>query len=374
MKTATPSRAPAGDSADGDERERARRRPGRTSWLVPETAQLRRTVGVLLAVVAIAAGFLVVRDFANRLPGDAAFRIGDRVVSTDELRRRVEVLKGLYGIQPPEDPSELDRFRRDTAKAVAVSDILDGAAREEGIQIPRKNVQDQLGEIVRASYDGDRAALTKMLGDKGLSEQDVLDEIENQLQNVQLFSRVTASVQPATDQQAREYYDANKQLMVSPEQRRLSNIVVSSEAEAADVLRRARSGEDFARLAEERSLDEQTKSNGGDLGMLAKEDLEPEYAEAAFGVRDRELFGPVRSESGWNVGRVAAVQPAVPLSFEQLKETIKKKLADDAKLSRWRDWLGERIRQAKVEYADEYRPSNPDAPPSGVSTVTGEPR
>lgn len=335
--------------------------------MLPATTKASVIAAVLLVMVAGGAAAQVVVDRMTSLPAGTAFRIGENVVTVSQLDRRVDLLKSLYGVQPPKDPGKRDKFNRDTAKAIAVSEILDSAAKAEGIVIADKAANDQLAKLIKETYRGDRETFLRTLGSTGLSERNVLDEIKRQQTSAKLFERVTANVRKATDGDARTYYDSHKKEMVSPEQRQLSNIVVKTRQEADQVLLQAQSGTDFATLARQRSLDGQSKAKGGDLGMVSARELDAGYARAAFAAKPNTLFGPVQTGYGWNVGKVSKVQPAVPLSFDQLKQNIKVKLDNDATLKRWNAWLSERIRTADVEYAPQYRPADPDAPPQQVT-------
>lgn len=86
-----------------------------------------------------------------------------------------------------------------------------------------------------------------------------------------------------------------KHEMVSPERRRLRNIVVDSERMALSIVERAARGADFARLAAEYSLDQSTNDKGGELGALTADQLDKEFATAAFRSKDGATFGPNES-------------------------------------------------------------------------------
>ncbi|SEP48648.1 peptidyl-prolyl cis-trans isomerase [Amycolatopsis saalfeldensis] len=325
-----------------------------------------RAQGVLAAVlVAIAGGSggnLAVRAL-HELPAGAVFRTGDTVVSQEQLQQRVNLMELLYGVQQPSDPAGTDRFRRSVAKAVAVSMIVDDAARGAGIVIADKAAGDQLDKIV-SDNGTDRKTFVQQLGAHGLSEKDVLDEVKRQQAGARLFQQATAGVKATTDADAQHYYDANRAQMVSPEQRDLANIVVSSAEQAQLVAQQARSGADFPALAGQYSIDGSTKGNGGSLGKVTASQLDAAYAKAAFAAPSGSVFGPVQTQQGWNVGRVGAVHPGSPMSFDQVKDAVKTKLDNDAKLKVWDGFLVSRIKSAKVEYAPEYLPPDPDAPPA----------
>ncbi|MFJ8812947.1 peptidyl-prolyl cis-trans isomerase [Amycolatopsis thermoflava] len=317
---------------------------------------------LLIAIGGGAGGNLAVHELGG-LPDGAVFRVGDTVVTAAELQQRVSAMEFLYGLQQPADPAGADQFRRSVAKAVAVSMVVDGAAREAGIAIADKAAGDQLNRLVTDSGT-DRKGLIQQLGAHGLSEQDVLDEIKRQQAGARLFQQVTAPVKAATDADAQQYYDSHRAEMVSPEQRELANIVVSSPEQAELVAQQARAGGDFGALAGQYSIDGSTKGSGGSLGSATASQLDPGYAKAAFEAAPGSVFGPVQTQQGWNIGRVVAVRPGSPMSFDQVKDAIKTKLDNDAKLEAWDDFLVAEIRSADIEYAPEYQPADPDAPPA----------
>lgn len=333
-------------------------------------------LGVRLAAVAlvpaVAVGLLltVVTRFTE-LPEGAAFRVGDAVVSEDGLRDRVDVLEALYGIRAPAGGPEVDEFRRLTAKTVAVSMIIDRAAQERALIVTDAEAQQALDALIgQLRVPDGRAGFVRLLGRIGASEQDVLDEIKRREIHARLFDQVRATVPEPTDADVRRAFDERRSQMVVPEQRRIRNVVTASRQQADAALERARSGGDFTALAREFSVDQATRENGGDLGLVTRDDLMPAYADAAFATPAGVHFGPVETEFGWSVGQVVEIVPGRPLSFEEAAADLRGSLRSERALEAWTSWLGERIREADVEYAPEYEPADPDSPlPDSTSTA-----
>lgn len=335
----------------------------RRSAVLPAGYRTQSALAVLLFLIAGGSGTKLVMHDMHALPENAAFRASGKVVTTRQLQQRVDLMEFLYGLQQPTDPHQLDLFKRSVAKAIAVSGIVDDTARARGIVIADKGASDQLDKLIQDNGWKDRSTLIQTLGARGLSEQGVLDEIKRQQANARLFGQVTGSVRATTDGDAQRYYDANKSQMVSPEQRTIANIVVSTQAQADQVARQARSGADFGTLAKQESIDGSTKSKSGSLGTVSADQLDSAYAKVAFQAGKGSIYGPVQTPQGWNVGKVTGVHSATPLAFAQLKSAIKTKLDNDAKLKVWNAFLAKRIKAAHVVYAPAYRPADPDAPP-----------
>jgi peptidyl-prolyl cis-trans isomerase C len=324
---------------------------------------VRLLLTVVLSVVAIGSGTAATVNRINAVPAGAAFRVEGTLVTIQQLDDRVRLLGALYGVQAPSDPKHLDQFRRDTAKSVAVTYVLDKAAADEGIVTADKAANDQLTQILQTAYPQGRDDFVKKLGRLGVSEQDALDEVKRQMTYGQLYEKVTKDLPFATDDEVTAYYNGHRAQMATPEKRHLRNIVVGSEADAKKVRAQLDAGADFAKIAMS-SLDQSTKGQGGDLGMVVRDELEPNYGAAAFSVPANGLFGPTQTKYGWNVGQALEIVASIPLTLDHVRDDIRIKLTEERKSKIWNDWLDRCITEAHIRYSDYYRPADSDASPT----------
>lgn len=110
--------------------------------------------------------------------------------------------------------------------------------------------------------------------------------------------------------------------------------------EKADVLYRAlKAGKTFEQLAQEVFADPVLKNNGGDLGYISVDEMDPAFEKAAFAMKVGEISKPVKTVQGYSIIHVVD-KKANPLlteyQFAQSKERLrgfvkKRKLEEAAK-------------------------------------------
>ncbi|MCW2856513.1 MAG: PpiC-type peptidyl-prolyl cis-trans isomerase [Marmoricola sp.] len=335
---------------------------------LPKRPLMRAVLAVL--VLAVVAGGVIggIKRFTG-LPGDAAFKYGNAVVTQSALNSRIELLGALYGIKAPTGTKAKATFERDSAKAVAVSMILDHAAAAHDIVIADKAARDTLAGMITTQL-GSNAAFIKILAEFGVNEQNVLDEIKRQQATARLFQVVTkGAVASVTDAQAQAFFAKNPSAFSVPETRHLANIVVATQQEADAILAQLRAGKNFAALAQKTSLDDSTRSSGGDLGTVDAAKLENTYAAAAFSTPVGGDFGPVQTKFGWNVGTVLAIKPGTTATYATAKAQVVATLQSQVAMKVWDAFLADQIKQANVDYASAYRPAHPDALPAAQPGV-----
>lgn len=157
-----------------------------------------------------------------------------------------------------------------------------------------------------------------------------------------------AETVPVEEQAIRDYYDAHADDYEQPERLHLQHILFlvppgaddttkhSIKAKAAAVLIAARIGgkDTFTELAKKNSEDAMSVENGGDLGVVARGQLEAPLEEAAFKLNVGEVSDVVESSRGFHIVRLDEKIPGGPKPLEDVRDEIVKQLrshgADDA--------------------------------------------
>jgi len=109
------------------------------------------------------------------------------------------------------------------------------------------------------------------------------------------------------------------------------HILVSDEATAKKITADLKKGGDFAALSKQYSKDPSAKEQGGDLGFFKKTDMVPEFADAAFALKDKEVTAaPVKTQFGWHVIQTLEHRTSQPPTFEQVRDELRQQMVQAA--------------------------------------------
>ena len=144
-----------------------------------------------------------------------------------------------------------------------------------------------------------------------------------------------------TDQKLHARYDKFVKDAPPREEVKARHILLASEDEAKAVIAQLKSGADFSKLASEKTTDPAGKTSGGDLGYFTKDEMVPEFAEAAFKLKNGEFTEtPVKSQFGWHVIKVEDRRTAKPPSFDQIKPQLANQIS--------RELVGDKVKELKT--------------------------
>jgi peptidyl-prolyl cis-trans isomerase D len=97
--------------------------------------------------------------------------------------------------------------------------------------------------------------------------------------------------------------------------------VQAAKAKAEEIVKKARAGADFAKLAKTYS-EGPSKDRGGYLGKFTRSQMVKPFADKAFSMSPGQISDPVRTQFGWHVIKVESVQKATTKTLEQSKAKI----------------------------------------------------
>jgi peptidyl-prolyl cis-trans isomerase D len=125
-------------------------------------------------------------------------------------------------------------------------------------------------------------------------------------------------------------YQENQSQYSTPEQVRASHILFKTEGkdeaevrkQAESVLKRAKVGEDFAKLANEFTEEEVGKTRGGDLDFFGRGAMAKEFEEASFALKPGQISDIVQTQFGLHIIKLTDRKPATTRTLDEVKPQI----------------------------------------------------
>ncbi|HLW23976.1 MAG TPA: SurA N-terminal domain-containing protein [Steroidobacteraceae bacterium] len=155
------------------------------------------------------------------------------------------------------------------------------------------------------------------------------------LRYVEVNLNELAAQVPIDEAKVRAYYEEQKaktpEQFMQPEKRHLAHILLqvsdskedaAVKAKAEALAKRAKEGEDFAKLAQANSQDPGSAGKGGDLGWAERKAYVAEFANAAFSMKDGEISAPIKTQFGYHIIKVEGIQPPSTKTFEEARAEL----------------------------------------------------
>jgi peptidyl-prolyl cis-trans isomerase C len=182
-----------------------------------------------------------------------------------------------------------------------------------------------------------QAADQRQLADRGDVKQRLEFERHKALMEALLQDAGKAAM---TDDAMHKVYDEAIKQTPNEQEVHARHILVATEGEAKDIETQLKNGADFATLAKEKSKDPGA-TEGGDLGYFTKDQMVPEFAEAAFKLDKGQISDPVKTQFGWHIILVEDKRAKPTPTYDQVKGQLQNYVA----------------RRAQAEFVDNLRKS-----------------
>ena len=189
------------------------------------------------------------------------------------------------------------------------------------------------------------------------------------------------------DEEAKAFYDDNIEEFKQPELVQASHILLGhtdsadpnsdpNKVKAEDLLAQIRAGADFAELALANSIDQRSKTRGGDLGYFQRNQMVEPFSNAAFALEPNEVSDVVETQSGYHIIKVTDRQDAQTIPFDEVKDRIIEVLEQRKRSELVNGFIDELKKDATIEYPFGSEAVAPPAAPEFVNPapITRTPR
>ncbi|MDR0140435.1 peptidyl-prolyl cis-trans isomerase [Metabacillus idriensis] len=210
-----------------------------------------------------------------------------------------------------------ERFGKETLEEMINFTVVEELAEKHSIKIPDKELDREL-TIYKSMYNS--------LDNEHLTDT---KELREQIRYSILLEELLTKDVEISDKELKAYYDSNKDLYSIEDSYHLFHIVTKTEEDALKVIEELKGGSSFEALASEKSIDEFTANEGGELGFVSENNdyLPSQYVVEAEKLKVDEWSKPIKSDLGYSVLLLKEKLDGVQYSYEDVKNQMRRQIA-----------------------------------------------
>ena len=242
------------------------------------------------------------------------------------------------------------KLRKDALEKMINRKLLLDAYKQQPFPIPQQYIESAMDEIALSQAIRSRREFYAKLREQKTTPEELRKLVLEQLILQAMTARRIQIRGQVTPREIREYFDAHKHELDTPEEWELAAIAIAADSpvhknpggvkELAEILQKQ--PEKFADFAGLYSAGPNAE-NGGSLGWIPLPALRPEFADACQDVEHGKVAGPLKVDHMDYFLKVLRVKPSANADFAKLEPELRKKLE------------AERKKQIMDEYYQELR-------------------
>jgi peptidyl-prolyl cis-trans isomerase C len=278
----------------------------------------------------------------------------------------------LKNVKRPLTLREKTSVVKDLIEKEIVRELVHQQGEKNNLKIDSELIKKEL-EALRKPYPSEEE-FEKALSDRNITLEDLkksmaVDINARQLLNEQIQGKITI-----TDEDVKKYYEDNKSKFQRPESFRTRHILAAlftpdevrtqsiselqknkvyffnkAEKKIDQIIKELKEGADFEKLAKEKSDDEGSRDNGGDLDIIYKGVFDPAFDEAVSKLKPGETSGKVETRFGFHVIQLIEKHPSELAPFEEMEKGIQKFLFTEEAKKLVAAYIEDLKKQAQIE-------------------------
>jgi len=301
--------------------------------------------------------------------------VNGRKITRSEIEKEaqpgVDTLLSKYRGEVPlsEAKGLLNQVLTSKIEEILLMDEAEAVLGEEQKRKISRAVDSEMERLVREA--GSRTALQEKLSEEGISLDEKRRRLETERRIQALLDSKIRKWIIISPREVRRYYDDHVEDYHVPERVNFRQIVVKfseylNDEEALASAQRLRkkllAGADFAMLARKRSRGPNA-SEGGLWKDVGRGMLLPEVEEVVFSISLGEISPIVRTPLGYHIIRVESREAERQIPFEEVQESIRRKLTEEIFKERLQKYLNELRSRSEIVILLK----SPSAVPTGVN-------
>lgn len=287
----------------------------------------------------------------------------------DEAYLNFRTASASRGQQPPPEDKRLEMEKKLLDRLVTV-EVLKRKATDADKTKGKAAADKLLGEFRKQA--GSDEGFGRQIAAMGMTPESFTAQFTERAVVEEVVNREVRDTIPVTPQQVQKFYDENPKRFEQPETVRAAHILLATRDLATNqeltldkqkaqrdlieaLLKRARAGEDFGKLAKDFSQDPGSKERGGEY-VFPRGQMAMEFETAAFAMRPGQISDVVTTKFGFHIIKVLERNPPKKVEFEKVKDRIRESLQQEEADKQLPAYLEKVKREAGVEIlAEKYK-------------------
>lgn len=287
---------------------------------------------------------------------DAAAQVNGNTITYGQLNNEF-LARTRVQFDKVQDNPQAQQTRKELLQQLIDDELLLEQAQRQKVVVTPQAVDEQFKNI-RARFPSEEA-FKQTLSSSGLTADQLKANIKRGLSRQQVLNKEVLEKVSVTPKEVEAFFNEHKDTYVQEEAVHARHILIKVAPDASPeddqkakdrakaVLAKAKTGEDFAKLAAQHSEDT-TKDRGGDLGYFGRGRMVKAFDETAFSLKAGQISDLVRSQFGYHIIKVEDRKEAKRLSFAEAKEQVENDLTREKARARYGDYLTGLRQKAKI--------------------------
>jgi hypothetical protein len=283
----------------------------------------------------------------------------ERKINPEVLKNDEELKKAIAEVTPQLLVNAVDEL------------LVIQLGREKGLHLSDEQFNRWLTSMRKDQGLEDDKKFEAALKQEGMTITDIRRNVEKQFLLQQVQTEEFGGKLQITEEEARQYYQANPKEFVEPATVTLREILIEvptvtqqgramvnvgkddEAAKKAEAVRaRLAAGEDFATVASEVSASP-SKANGGLIGPIAAGDLSPDLQKMIQGMKPGEITQPIRAAKGYQILKLETSKQSGLRPFDSVRDLVADRVYQDRSRTEMKKFIERVRRQAIIVWKNE---------------------
>ena len=284
--------------------------------------------------------------------------VNARAVTRSALDQRLRQNARKAGEAAATEP--LPEMKKAAMEELVSEALLEDRALELGLVATDSDVEGFIRKLREENKVATEEEFVKALAATGLTPASLREQLHRSLSVQRVLGHEIYGRLDLGEDALRRAYERDKDAWRVPEQIRISEILVprgegkTGETRVLELARQLRAGARFEELVPRYSSGA-SRDRGGDLGFVARGELNPEIEKVVFSLLVGEVSDPIATKFGWHVVKVTDKVPSRTKPFAEVRGEVLQKARDDQFPKKLAGYLDRLRRDALIRVSDEAK-------------------